>query len=97
MAMLNRTALFEYDVAGPVVIHERAILQHVAGDESYAILMPDIDMYIEEMAVTNSDLRSFRLRPAPGVLPIDDVGSTLRMFDHDDDDDDHDDDDGGRD
>lgn len=68
MALLNRTALLEYDVPGPVVIHERAILQHLSGDE-YAVLTPDGDVYIEEMAVTNSDLRSFRLRPAPGVLP----------------------------
>lgn len=68
MALVNRVALLEYDVGGPVVIHERAILQHCSGDE-YAILTPDGDVYIEEMSVSNSDLRSFRLRPAPGVLP----------------------------
>ena len=68
MALVNRTALLEYDVAGPVVIHERAILQHVVGDE-HVVLTPDRDIYIEEMSVTNDDLRSFRLRPAPGRLP----------------------------
>ena len=26
-------------------------------------------MFVEEMSVSNSDLRSFRLRPAPGLLP----------------------------
>lgn len=68
MALVNRVALLEYDVPGGVVIHERAILQHAVDDE-YAVLTPDGDVYIEEMSVSNADLRSFRLRPAPGVLP----------------------------
>lgn len=68
MALVNRVALLEYDVGGRRVIHERLILAHFSGDE-YAIVTPDRDVYIEEMAVTNSELRSFRLRPGPGVLP----------------------------
>ena len=68
MALVNRIALLEYDVPGPVVIHERAILHHISQDE-YVVLTPDADVYVEEMSVSNGDLRSFRLRPAPGVLP----------------------------
>ena len=68
MALVDGIALLEYDVGGRRGIHERLILQHLSGDE-YAVLTPDGDVYIEEMAVTNSELRSFRVRPAPEILP----------------------------
>jgi len=66
--LTNRYALLEYDVGGPVVVHERLILDHVA-ESDYIVCTPDRDIYCETMDVTNEDLRSFRLRPAPGRLP----------------------------
>ena len=49
-------------------MHERLILDHVA-ESDYIVCTPDRDIYCETMDVTNEDLRSFRLRPAPGRLP----------------------------
>lgn len=64
----NRIGLLEYDVPGPVVIHERMILDHVSGDD-YVVCTPDRDVFVEQLTVENSDLRSFRLRPSPNQLP----------------------------
>ena len=68
MALVDRIALLQYDVPGRIINHERHILQHATGDD-YAVLTPDGDVYVETMSVTNPDLRAFRIRPAPGVLP----------------------------
>ena len=68
MALVDRIALLQYDVPGRIINHERHILKHVTGDD-YAVLTPDGDVYVETMSVTNPDLRAFRIRPAPGVLP----------------------------
>lgn len=68
MALVGRTALLEYDVGGPRVIHERMILEHV-NQENYVVCTPDRDIYVEELSVSNPDLRAFRLRPAPNQLP----------------------------
>ena len=64
----NRVALLEYDVAGPVVVHERLILDHVTAEE-YIVVTPDRDIFCEMLSVQNADLRAFRLRPAPNRLP----------------------------
>lgn len=64
----NRLALLEYDVPGPLVIHERMILDHIGADE-YVVCTPDRDIFVEQLSVDNSDLRSFRLRPGPHQLP----------------------------
>ena len=66
--LTNRLALLEYDVPGPVVIHERLVIEHVS-ENDYAIATPDGDVYVETLSVDNSDLRSFRLRPGPNQLP----------------------------
>ena len=55
-------------MAGPTVIHERWVLEHV-GEHDYIICTPDRDIYCETMDVTNPDFKSFRIRPAPGILP----------------------------
>lgn len=65
----NRVALLEYDVPGPVVNHERMILDHVVGDE-YVVCAPDRDIFVEQLSADNSDLRSFRLRPSPLQLTV---------------------------
>ena len=44
MALLNRYVLVQYDVAGPVLWHERLPLEHLGGDE-YIIVTPDSDIY----------------------------------------------------
>ena len=68
MALTNRYGLVEYDVPGPVCVHERWILDHVV-DDYYIIVTPDEDVYCEQMSVTNQDFRAFRIRPAPGAIP----------------------------
>ena len=68
MALTNRIGLVEYDVAGPRVIHERLILDHIV-DDDYIVCTPDRDIYCETMSYNNPDLRSFRIRPAPNRLP----------------------------
>lgn len=64
----NRFALLEYDVGGPVVVHERMVLDHIASDE-YVVCTPDRDLYVEQLSVDNPDLRSFRMRPTANRLP----------------------------
>lgn len=68
MSLTGRYVLVEYDVGGAVVLHERWAVEHVAGDD-YIIITPDEDVYCEELSILNQDLRSIRVRPAPGVLP----------------------------
>ena len=55
-------------MAGPTVIHERWVLENVS-EHDYIICTPDRDIYCETMDVTNPDFKSFRIRPAPGILP----------------------------
>ena len=66
--LTGRFALLEYDVPGPIVMHERMILDHVESDD-YVVCTPDRDLFVEQLTVENSDLRSFRLRPQPHQLP----------------------------
>lgn len=68
MSLANRIALVEYDVAGPVLNHERLILDHIEHDD-YIVCTPDRDLYAETMSALNQDLRAFRVRPRANVLP----------------------------
>ena len=68
MALLNRYVLVQYDVAGPVLWHERLPLEHLGGDE-YIIVTPDSDIYPEELSVLNQDLRGVRVRVRRGAVP----------------------------
>lgn len=68
MALVNRHVLLEYDVGGPRLWHERLVAEHVSGD-SYIVITPDSDVYMEDLGLLNGDLRSIRVRPGPGLLP----------------------------
>ena len=52
MALQGRFALVEYDVPGPLVVHERWILEHVEGDD-YVVCTPDRDIFVETLTVDN--------------------------------------------
>lgn len=68
MALTNRYALVQYNIPGPVVVHERWVLDHIEADD-YIIVTPDQDTYCETMSPLNPDLAAFRVRPGPGLLP----------------------------
>ena len=68
MALVNRHVLVEYDVGGATLFHERWAVEHVRNDE-YVVITPDEDVYVEELGLFNSDLRSVRVRPGNGALP----------------------------
>lgn len=68
MALANRQVLIEYDVGGGRLLHERYVLEHYQND-TYAIVTPDRDVYLEDLTVLNSDIRSMMIRPGPGILP----------------------------
>ena len=68
MSLSGRYVLLEYDVPGPRVWHERWVVQHV-NEENYAIVTPDSDVYIEELSILNSDIRTIRVRQGPGLVP----------------------------
>ena len=68
MALVNRRVLVEYEVAGPRLYHERLVAEHVTG-EQYIVITPDEDIYMEELSLLNSDLRSLRVKPSDAVLP----------------------------
>ncbi len=68
MSLTNRLALLEYDVGGPVVVHERMVLDHIEA-EDYVVCTPDRDIYVETLSVLNPDLRAFRVRPRANMLP----------------------------
>ena len=57
MALTNRVALIQYDVAGPTINHERLILDHIEQDD-YIICTPDRDIYAETMSPLMSQSRS---------------------------------------
>lgn len=64
--LTGRYALLEYDVPGPVVIHERMILDHIEADD-YVVCTPDRDLFVEQLTVENVDLRSQPNQLPPGV------------------------------
>ena len=66
MALVNRYVMVQYDVGGPVLWHERWVLEHIERDE-YVVVTPDEDIYVEELSLLNSDLRSIRVRAAQGA------------------------------
>lgn len=68
MALVGRYALIEYDVGGARLWHERWLLEWIAGDE-YVVCTPDRDIFVEELSLVNSDIRTMRLRPAANVVP----------------------------
>ena len=76
MAFVNRHILLEYAVAGPRLWHERMLLEWIGGEE-YVVVTPDRDVYIEDISLTNSDLRTIRVRPGPGLLPDGVVGAEV--------------------
>lgn len=63
--LTGRIALLEYNVPGPIVIHERLVLDHIA-DDDYIVCTPDRDIFCQQLSVQNPDLRSFRLRIQQG-------------------------------
>ena len=69
MALVNRRVFLQYDVPGQVLWHERLLLAHCRGEE-YAIVTPDQDVYIEEISLSNSDLRAIRIGAPGGGRPI---------------------------
>lgn len=60
-------ALLNYGEPGPIW-HSRVLLAH-AGDQDWAILTPDHDVYIETMANENPDLVGFYYCGEGGVIP----------------------------
>ena len=60
-------ALLNYGEPGPIW-HSRVLLAH-AGDQDWAILTPDHDVYIETMANENPDLVGFFYCGEGGVIP----------------------------
>ena len=69
MAVFDRKVFVRYDVPGPALWHERWVLDHAAA-ESYAVVTPDQDVYVEDLSVTNEDLLGIRMRGAGGGLPV---------------------------
>lgn len=68
MSLLNRQLLLQYDVAGPVLWHERLVLAHIQ-NEDYIVATPDQDVHYEELSLLNADLRGIRVKPSPHALP----------------------------
>ncbi|CAE7797631.1 unnamed protein product [Symbiodinium sp. CCMP2592] len=69
MALVDKKIFLQYDVPGPVLWHERHILEHYV-DEQYVVVTPDRDIYIEDCSMGNSDLRGIRHRSVGGGLPV---------------------------
>ena len=68
MSLLNRQLLLQYDVAGPVLWHERLVLAHIQNEDSI-VATPDQDVHYEELSLLNADLRGIRVKPSPHALP----------------------------
>ena len=69
MALVDKKIFLQYDVPGPILWHERHILEHYM-DEQYAVVTPDRDIYIEDCSMGNADLRGIRHRSVGGGLPV---------------------------
>lgn len=61
-------ALVNYGEPGPVW-HSRALLAHAGGDD-WAILTPDLDVYIETMSLANPDFTDFVYCGPTGAIPM---------------------------
>lgn len=70
MALVNGRVLVQYDVGGPRLFHERMVPEHIDA-ERYVVVTPDRDVYVEELSLLNSDIRSMRVRGANSRLPAD--------------------------
>jgi hypothetical protein len=68
MALVGSVALVRYAVAGAEVWHERQVVTHII-DDVYIICAPDLDVYAEDLSVTNVDLQGLRVRAAVGGVP----------------------------
>lgn len=68
MALSNRQVILQYDVPGPILWHERLVLEHITGDD-YVVASPDQEVFYEELSILNDDLVGIRVKPAPNVLP----------------------------
>ena len=69
MALVNRRVFLRYDVGGPALWHERLVLRHVTG-ESYVVVTPDGDVFIEDLTLANDDLAGLRLGGPGGGHPV---------------------------
>ena len=69
MALVGRKVLVHYAVGGPRLWHERYVLAHVAGD-TYMVATPDRDVYPEELGLLNTDIRTLKVRPLNGAVPV---------------------------
>jgi hypothetical protein len=70
MASLGGFAQVTYDVPGPEVRHERAIIGVSTGQPgTYAVLTPDGDKFLEELTPNNDDLTDVILTPGHGYTP----------------------------
>ena len=68
MALSNRQVILQYDVPGPILWHERLVLEHITGDD-YVVASPDQEVFYEQLSILNDDLVGIRVKPAPNVLP----------------------------
>ena len=68
MALVGKYVLLEYDVGGPRLWHERFVLEWVR-DEEYIVVTPTRDVFMEQLSILNTDLRSIRVRSRRGVVP----------------------------
>lgn len=63
-------ALVEYNVSGPVLLHERFLGAKVAG-ATWIIVTPDEDIYAEILDPAESDeVRAVRFKPSMNVMPV---------------------------
>jgi hypothetical protein len=68
MALVGSVALVRYAIAGAEVWHERQVIAHIT-DDVYVICTPDMDVYAEDLSITNADLQGLRMRAAVGGVP----------------------------
>ena len=73
MAAVNQKSWLRYDVPGRVMYHARLPLVQDEGANP-AVLTPDLDVFVEELAASDADVRDIQPEVAPGVLPPAAVG-----------------------
>ena len=64
--LTGRLVLLEYDVPGPVVIHERLILEHLR-DDMYVVATPDRDVFVGQLSADNQDFVASSSSGGPGI------------------------------
>lgn len=68
MSLVGKRILVEYNVGGLRLYYERLVVEWIR-EETYVVVMPDRDIYAEDLSISNPDIRTLKMKPSDRGLP----------------------------